>query len=138
MFRITIAPDEDKNAWTTCREQGIICIGWPSRDGDYEPPVMRFHQIQPGDLVVAHVPESHGGGPCTAMGIGRVTGAYTEIQRQDLPPGDTWTGAFRRQYPVEWISLQRQPLRNVAASFRGTVKELTPGEEAAVRQLYGI
>jgi hypothetical protein len=99
---------------------------------------MRFHQIQPGDLIVAHVPESHGGGSCQAMVIGRVTGPYTEIRRQDLPLNDTWTGDFRRQYPVEWISLQPRSLRNAIASFRGTVRELTPEEEAAVRQLYGI
>lgn len=137
MWRVTVAPVEDKKAWKSCVEQGIILIGWPSREWDYETPVRCFREIKRGDLVVAHVPAEYGGGPCMALGVGRVIGDYIEVLRPNLPKGDRWDGDFRRQLKVEW-TLGERSLRSVLGYYRGTVHLLSPHEEKGVLRLYGM
>jgi hypothetical protein len=115
MWKVTVAPDENLDAWQTYVQQGIIAIGWPERRYDSESQVVRFRQISRGDWVVAHVPPSHGGAPATAKGIGQVIGDYYEVKRSELPAGDGWSGAFRRQYRVRW-TLGDKPLRGILNS----------------------
>jgi len=137
MWRVTVKPSENVNAWTTYVQQGIIAIGWPKRSDDDAPQVLRFQEIQKGDWVVAHVPEERGGGPCLALGVGCVLGPYHEVRRSELPPGDMWNGDFRRQYKVEW-TIGPRSLRPILDYYRGTVHRLEPEEEAAILRSYGL
>lgn len=136
MYRVSIKPGEDENAWQMCKEQGVICIGWPHDDKASQ--VRRFQDIREGDWVVAHVPESHGGGPGMMCGIGVVTKACYEVRQEDLPSGDMWSGAIRRQCDVDWKNLGKHDLRRQINYWRGTVHQLKPEHVAVVRRVYGL
>jgi hypothetical protein len=137
MWRVTVSPIENRHAWRTYTEQGIIGIGWPERVDDDAPPVRRFKEIGHGDWVVAHVPVDYGGGDCLALGVGRVISDYHEVRRSELPPGDEWDADFRRQFNVDWV-FGRVSLRPITAYYRGTVHQLRPNEERSVLQQFGL
>lgn len=102
MWMITLKPIGTVDAWQTCLSSGAVRIGWSSRHLDDEPPVRRFREIEIGDWVVAHVPESQGGAAATALGVGRIEGPYEEVPRANPPAGIPAEGAFWRQYRVDW------------------------------------
>lgn len=137
MWRVTVRPIENKQAWQTYAQQGIIAIGWPGRVDDDAPQVRRFRDIKQGDWVVAHVPAEYGGGDCMSLGVGRIVSGYHEVGKSELPAGDKWDGEFRRQYRVEWV-FGRVSLRSVTDYYRGTVHRLTCLQERQVCQLFGI
>ncbi len=137
MWRVTVAPIENLNAWKSFVNQGIIGIGWPSREFETDQSVVQFKQIQIGDWIVAHVPASHGGGPTIALGIGRVVGPYQEINQSDLHPADNWSGRFRRQYPVKW-RLAEHLLRGILKVWLPTVRKLSPEQEEQVLELFDV
>ncbi|MBP7960926.1 MAG: hypothetical protein KBG20_01560 [Caldilineaceae bacterium] len=139
MWKVTIAPQESLIAWDFFVQQAVVGIGWPDHEWDRDPTVRQFRQIQNGDWVVAHVPKSHGGAPTLALGVGQIVGEYAEVYQADLPSDDPWSGAFRRQYPVEWI-LGDHPLREILNSwqFRRTVVQLSPTQERQILDLYEI
>ena len=133
-WRVTVKPREDTAAWETFLAQGIIGIGY-AKDA---PEVRRFMQIRPGDYVIAHVPESHGGGRCLVRAVGLVTGEYQVVMRHELPPGDSWDGNVRRQVPVQWLRVQDHCMRGAFGYWRGVVHMLGPECERIVRQLFQL
>lgn len=126
------------NAWDVCKRQGIIMIGWPCDKHDSKPQVKRFNRINEGDLVIAHVPESHGGAPGLICGIGRIAESCRKVNRIDLPQGDNWPGKFRRQCKIDWLCIEKHDLRKLFNYWRGTVHKLKPEFEYEVRRIYDI
>lgn len=137
MWRVSVKPTEDVNAWKRCKEQEIIAIGWP--DDDSAQQVRRFEEIAEGDLVVAHVPESHGGGPARICGIGVVTQPSCKVSRAELPPGDEWSADCRRQCKVDWLSFEEHSMPSGQVNdWRGTVRRMKPEQVRAILRAYGI
>jgi len=140
MWKVTIAPSENlAGAWHTFHMQNLVCIGWPRRQWDHNDNVIRFQQINVGDWVVAHVPKIAGGDNCLARGLGQITGPYHEITQIQIPQGDGWIGAFRRQFPVKW-TLADHSLRGILNpnQFRKTVVQLSSVQEIEILRHYGI
>lgn len=133
---VTIKPKHAPEAWPLCTSQGVVLIGWGERRLDDDPVVRRFRQIELGDWIVAHVPESHGGGAATALGIGRVIGPYQEVPRLN-PPAGRPPGLFWRQYAVEW-TLGRFDLNLVKVGMRHSVLRLKSAAEGLILRGYGL
>jgi len=135
-YRVTVKPNESADAWRTFLARGIIAIGY----GDNDPVVLRFRQISPGDYVFAHVPESHGGGPCLIRAVGLVIGGYQEVRRNMIPAEDNWNGNgdVRRQIPVQWLHVQDHSMSGSRMYWRGTVYKLSSEEQQLLRELFGL
>ena len=141
MWMVTVATKEDQHAWETCLREGIICMGWPTQEGETErPQVKQFKKIEPGDWVVAHVPSSHGGEPCLARGLGRVAGNYEEVPGSELiaKGSEWWDWSVRRQYQVTWNHVRDVSLRGAVSHYIGTVRHLTEDEEREVLKRFRV
>lgn len=142
MWKITVAPVEDVNAWESFREQGIIGIGWCGHGPGYDsnPAVVAFRdEIRVGDWVIAHLPRKRSGQSFLVVGLGRITGNCAIVLRSALPSGDGWTGNFRRQRSVDWLSTipHRMPAE-LSRCYRITVCRLGDVPARRVLHRYGV
>jgi len=139
MWKITVAPIGQPDAWDVFLRLGLIAIGYPDHADD-QSPVREFKDdIEVGDWVVAHLPASRSGQPHLAVGLGRVRGPYQEETDPERPKREGWQRRIRRQRSVEWLSSEHIRMPELLRGYaRHTVASLLPEVEWEILLRYGI
>ena len=137
MWKVIVSPEEDKDAWERFVQQNIVAIGWCCRELDSALPVQQFMRMCQGDWVVAHLSSKRSGVPFLAVGIGRLTSSYHEV---DTRNDGTWNGNIRRQFTVDWVSMRRLPMPDLfrRCNYRTTVCPLSDEVAADILRRYGV
>ena len=136
MWKVTVCPDENANAWQSFLDEGIIAIGYPG--SEEKQVVKKFSSIQEGDLVVAHLSSKRNHVTKTAAGVGRVMGEYRVVK--DLP-ANVWSDGPRRQLDVQWLATRDIKLEIVLGCrsvYGPTVVKLSDELAAQVLAAYGL
>lgn len=137
MWKVIVSPEEDEDAWEHFLQQGVVAIGWCCREMDSALPVQQFMRMCRGDWVVAHLSGKRSGVSFLAVGIGRLTSSYHEIDTR----GDvTWNGRLRRQFAVDWVSTRRLRMPDLfqTCNYRTTVCPLSDDVTAEILRRYGV
>ena len=137
MWKVIVSPDENENAWEDFVRRGIIGIGWCNPRQDDRAPVQQFVRMRRGDWVVAHLSGKRSGVTFLAVGVGRLTSDYHEVETTDP---QEWNGPFRRQFTVDWVSTDRRRMPDLfrTCNYRITVCLLSDEVEVEVMRRFGI